>query len=145
MKKRTLQVFPHSAPVPANPVPMTAGMTAMEMYDETAVEHVNHLAHRAMEGIESVIADTGATASVSGGGSMFRIHLKPEVPGDYRAAYVSKEEAHLLGFLLDSLFEDGFMMINTCSAAISTVMTETEIDMLAEAIGRGLEKVESRR
>ena len=138
-------LFPHSGTFSANPVTMTAGLAAMEMYDRGAVAHVNGLAERAKTGIEAVIAETGVPASVSGGGSMFRLHLKPEVPGDYRAAYVSREEALLLGVLLESLFEDGFLMINTCSATISTVMTETEIDLLVEAVGRALKRVDSLR
>ena len=138
-------LFPHSGTFSANPVTMTAGLTAMELYDRKAVAHVNGLAQRAKEGIEAAIAATGSTASVSGGGSMFRLHLKPEVPGDYRAAYVSREEALLLGVVLETLFEDGFIMINTCSAAISTVMTETEIDLLVEAVGRALKRVDAVR
>lgn len=131
-------LFPHSGTFSANPVTMTAGLTAMEMFDREAVARVNAMADRAIQGIRQAIETTGALASVSGGGSMFRLHLKEEVPRDYRAAYVSKEEAERLGRLITYLFDEGFIVINTCSATISTVMTNTEIDALVEAVERGL-------
>jgi glutamate-1-semialdehyde 2,1-aminomutase len=47
-------LFPHSGTFSANPVTMTAGLTAMEMYDRDAVAYVNSLASLAIEGIEGV-------------------------------------------------------------------------------------------
>ena len=39
--------------------------------------------------------------------------------------------------LLDYLFDNGIMMINTCSFTISTVMTGKEIDTLSETMLNG--------
>ena len=130
-------LFPHSGTFSANPVTMTAGLTAMELFDRSEVERLNGLARRAMEGIERAIADTGAVACVTGGGSMFRVHLKERPPRDYREAYATPQEARRLTVLLDHLFDAGFMMINTCSATISTPMGESEIDGLVEALAAG--------
>jgi glutamate-1-semialdehyde 2,1-aminomutase len=54
---------------------------------------------------------------------------------------VSGEEKQLLGILLEHVFEAGFVMINTCSAALSTPMTETEVDALVLALAEGLTKI----
>ncbi len=48
-------LFPHSGTFSANPVTMTAGLVAMEMYDRDAVDRVNRLARRAREGIDQGI------------------------------------------------------------------------------------------
>ena len=130
-------LFPHSGTFSANPITMTAGLTAMELYDEAAVAHVNTLADRAMKGIEEAIHRTGISACVSGGGSMFRIHLKSSTPLNYREAFATPDEHRRLVVLLDHLFEQGLMMINTCSGAISTVMGDSEIDILVEAMESG--------
>jgi glutamate-1-semialdehyde 2,1-aminomutase len=130
-------LFPHSGTFSANPITMTAGLTAMELYDEAAVAQVNALAARAMKGIEEAIHRTGISACVCGGGSMFRVHLKPTVPLNYREAFASPDEQGRLIVLLDHLFDQGLMMINTCSAAISTVMGDSEIDILVEAMESG--------
>jgi glutamate-1-semialdehyde 2,1-aminomutase len=133
--------FPHSGTFSANPISMTAGLVAMELFDRSAVDRLNGLADRAMKGIESAIRETGASACVTGGGSMFRVHMKATPPRNYREAFVSGEEKQLLGILLEHVFEAGFVMINTCSAALSTPMTETEVDALVLALAEGLTKI----
>ena len=134
-------LFPHSGTFSANPITMTAGLAAMECFDAAAVERVNALATRAMEGIEEAIRRTGARACVTGGGSMFRVHLKPEPPRDYREAFMTPEENGQLKVLLDHLFDAGFLMINTCSATLSTAMGEAEVDALVEALEAGFAKL----
>ncbi len=134
-------LFPHSGTFSANPITMTAGLAAMELYDAAAVAHVNALGDRARNGIEEAIRRTGIEACVTGGGSMLRVHLKPSPPRDYRAAYTTPEEGRRLTLLLDHLFEEGFMMINTCSAALSTVMGNEEIDALVVGMERGFAKL----
>ena len=134
--------FPHSGTFSANPVTMTAGLTAMSMFDRDAVARLNDLAWRAVVGVRSAIEATGIDACVTGSGSMFRVHLKAQPPANHRDAFATPEEARNLAILLDHLFDSGFMMINTCSATLSTAMGEEEIDALVAAMADGFEKVE---
>ncbi|MFC2153510.1 aspartate aminotransferase family protein [Actinomycetota bacterium] len=134
--------FPHSGTFSANPITMTAGLTAMELYDRTAVERLNGLTLRLVEGIRGVIAETGATACVSGTGSMFRVHMKASPPRNHRDALQTPSEAAALRVVLDHLFDEGFMMINTCSGTLSTPMTDTEVDALVAAMRTALVRVQ---
>lgn len=134
-------LFPHSGTFSANPVTMTAGLTAMELYDRRAVARVNQLAKRAIAGIGDAIEATGVVACVTGGGSMFRVHLKANPPTNYREAFVTADESGRLNLLLDHLFDAGFLMINTCSATTSTAMGESEIDALVAAMAEGFAKI----
>jgi len=134
-------LFPHSGTFSANPITMTAGLVAMDLFDVTAVARVNALAKRAMDGIEEAIIATGIKACVTGGGSMFRIHLKQFPPRNYREAFPAAEETQQMKLLLDHLFDEGFMMINTCSATISTPMGESEIDSLVAAFKSGFTRL----
>lgn len=131
-------LFPHSGTFSANPVTMTAGLTAMEMYDSAAVDYVNLLAERARQGIRSAIERTGAEASVTGRGSMFRVHMKSSPPTDYRDAFMSRDESLRLNSLLEHLLDSGFLMINTCSGATSTAMGNHEVDALVAAVASEL-------
>ena len=131
-------LFPHSGTFSANPITMTGGLTAMELYDWQAVERVNGLAGRAVDGIGAVIEKTGASACVTGRGSIFRVHMKESPPTNYREAFVTPEESRRLNFLVDHLFDAGFVMINTCTGTISTAMGEEEVDALIEAMAEGL-------
>jgi glutamate-1-semialdehyde 2,1-aminomutase len=134
-------LFPHSGTFSANPITMTAGLAAMEMFDRHAVDRVNSLARRAMVGIEEAIKEAGASASVTGGGSMFRVHMKDTAPTNYREAFVTPDESRRLHLLLDHLFDAGFLMINTCAATTSTAMGEEEVDALVEAMAEGFARI----
>ncbi len=134
-------LFPQGGTFSANPMTMVAGYTTMKMFDQAAVEKVNRLADRARAQITEAIRVADIPACVTGGGSMFRVHLKPEVSGDYRSGYVDADEAGRIKRLLDYLFDNGAMLINTCSATISTVMTVREIDYLSEVMLGGFRKL----
>ncbi len=129
--------FPHSGTFSANPVTMTAGLVALEAFDAPAVARLNALGDRLRDGIAGAIERAGATGCVTGTGSMFRVHMKARPPRNFREAYMTRDEIARLKVMLDHLFDDGFLMINTCSGTLSTPMTETEIDALIGSIETG--------
>ncbi len=133
--------FPHSGTFSANPISMTAGLAAMEKFDRSEAERLNALARRAVAGVEEAIRETGARASVTGSGSMFRIHMKATPPTNYREAHLSADENKRLKAMLDHMFDEGFILINSCSCALSTPMGETEVDSLIGALRSGFEKI----
>ncbi|MEQ9617132.1 MAG: aspartate aminotransferase family protein [Phycisphaerales bacterium] len=132
-------LYPHAGTFSANPITMTAGLAAMEKFDKAAVKRLNTLTDRLMAGITKAAHDTGIDACVTGGGSMFRVHLKKDPPRNFREAFPTDDEKRRLTALLDHLFDEGFVMINTCSGTLSTPMTEAEIDALVGAMKRGFE------
>jgi len=134
-------LFPQSGTFSANPITLVAGHTAMEMFNRMAINELNQLTEQARSQITEAIKISGISACVTGVGSMLRVHLKAEAPKNYRSAYVNFEEAKLIKKLLDYLFNNGIMMINTCSAAMSTVMTMREIDTLSEVILQGFREI----
>jgi glutamate-1-semialdehyde 2,1-aminomutase len=137
--------FPHSGTFSANPVSVSAGLAAMEKFTRAEVERLNALARRAMAGVQGEIRRTGLAASVTGAGSMFRVHLKATPPRNYREAYTTREENARLKMLLDHMFDEGFILINSGSVALSTPMTEVEVDALVAALGRGFERLAAAR
>ena len=128
-------LFPHSGTFSANPVTMTAGRIAMEYFDQEAVLKLNTLTQKAIDQINQAIQIADVPVSVTGAGSMFRLHMKPTPPTTYREAYQPKEITSLIGEMLDYLFyEEKIMMINTMACMFSTVMTQKEIDVLSNAL-----------
>jgi len=134
-------LFPHSGTFSANPISTTAGYVAMQKFDHPEVERLNGLAQRAMNGVTNAIADTGICACVTGGGSMFRIHMKAEPPCNFREAYFTPDQARHIELLLNHMFDEGFVLINTCTATLSTPMTEAEIDALVDAFKGGFQRI----
>ncbi len=127
-------LFPHSGTFSANPITMTAGRITMELFDKDAVLKLNKLANKAIQQIEQAIQIADISACVTGSGSMYRIHLKSKAPNTYREAWMDENTSQLINKLLDHLYQQGIMMINTCSCTFSTVMTQKEIDRLSEAM-----------
>lgn len=134
-------VYPHSGTFSANPVSVGAGLAAMEKFDRSAVDRLNTLTRLAIGKVEAAIRETGVAASVTGTGSMFRVHLKGIAPKNYREAYLSPEEGKRLKALLNHMFDEGIILINSCSAALSTPMTEGDVDALVAAFRSGFAKL----
>jgi len=134
-------LFPHYGTFSANPVTMTAGLVSMALFDEAAVANLNRLGETARTNITEAIWLADIPACVTGGGSIFRIHMKAEIPTTYRAAYMTPKESKIIQALLDHLFDNGIIMINSCSGTLSTVMTEKEIDILTETLLAGFRKI----
>ena len=133
--------FPHSGTFSANPVTMTAGRVAMELYDAPAVERLNRLGDVARSRISEAIALSGAPASVTGSGSLFRIHMRAEPPVDYRSAYQDRDTVKTLNRFIDGVYDGGIMMLNTAAGALSTAMDVPEIDRLAEVVEHSLRTI----
>ncbi|MCP4200770.1 MAG: aspartate aminotransferase family protein [bacterium] len=136
--------LPHSGTFSANPLTMAAGFAAMRLFDGEAVARLNRLGRLARSRLEQAIAASGAPASVTGTGSMFRVHLRSKPPRDYRSSFLSPGEAEALKLLVDGLYDRGIVMIHTGAGTLSTPMGEAEIDVLVEAVLTTLKKVKAR-
>lgn len=135
--------FPHSGTFSANPVTMVAGLAALENFPRERVAALNDLGNLARKQIGAAIQTAGIPACVTGGGSIFRIHFKLMPPANYRESYVSPTENKLIRVLLDYCFDEGIILIGTCSGTLSTPMTSREIDTLTSVLLGGFNRLKS--
>lgn len=132
-------LYPHAGTFSANPITMTAGYKAMEHFDEVSVMKLNEFTEKAKYQVIEAIKLADVPVSITGAGSMFRIHLKAKAPNNYRETYQPAKEKALLKELLDYLYyKENILMINTCSCMLSTVTGQKEIDLLSEGLESGL-------
>lgn len=131
-------LFPHSGTFTANPVTMTAGLTAMRLFDRAEVARVNDLADEARRRIASIIAECDVPACVTGGGSLFRLHFRATPPVDYRSGYASPAENAAREALLEHLFRNGVILIGSATGAVSTPMSMKEVDELCDKLRAAL-------
>ncbi len=136
-------LFPHSGTFSANPITMTAGLAAMEYFDREQVARINRLAEVARRQIGEAIRLAGIPACVTGGGSIFRIHMKAAPPKNYRESYVTAEETRLIRALIEHVLEEGILLIGTCSGTLSTPMNQPEIDRLTDVLLSGFRKIKA--
>ncbi|MCK5730212.1 MAG: aminotransferase class III-fold pyridoxal phosphate-dependent enzyme, partial [Draconibacterium sp.] len=128
-------LYPHSGTFSANPITMTAGYKAMEFFDREAILKLNALTQKAINQIKESIKLADVPVSITGSGSMFRMHLLNEPPKTYREAYQTKEAKAVINELLDYMyFKENTLMINTFSCMLSTVMKQNEIDKLTQGL-----------
>lgn len=143
--RQSVLPFPHSGTFSANPITMTAGYTAMKMFDQEAVLKLNALAGKAISQISEAALMADVPVSITGAGSMFRMHLRPTPPTTYRDAYQSKETSQVITELLDYLYyKENILMINTFACMFSTVLTQKEVDQLSEALLRAFKALKPR-
>ncbi|NND15264.1 MAG: aminotransferase class III-fold pyridoxal phosphate-dependent enzyme [Eudoraea sp.] len=129
---------PHSGTFSANPVSTTAGRVAMELFDKEAVLKLNALTNTAIHQIEEAIRVADVPVSITGAGSMFRLHLQANKPTGYREAYHTKEKKTLISELLDYLFlEENLIMINTGACMFATTLTQNDVDRLSHGLLNG--------
>uniref|UniRef100_UPI003216761E aspartate aminotransferase family protein n=1 Tax=uncultured Draconibacterium sp. TaxID=1573823 RepID=UPI003216761E len=130
-------LLPHSGTFSANPITMTAGYKAMEYFDKKSVTKLNKLTRVAIKQIREAIQLADVPVSVTGAGSMFRMHLRSTPPGTYREAYQTTEVGAVVKSLLEFMYNrENILMINTFSCMLSTVMTQKEVDRLTEGLER---------
>ncbi|MDD4087170.1 MAG: aspartate aminotransferase family protein [Bacteroidales bacterium] len=134
--------FPHSGTFSANPITMTAGRVALELFDQQAVDDLNTLTKKAIIQIENVIRLADVPISITGAGSMFRLHFRQVPPQTYREAYQRPAVYAVINELLDYLFyKENLIMINTCACMFSTALTQKEVDRLSQALLNGFRHI----
>ena len=114
----------------------------MELVDETAVKSLNELTMKARHQIEESIKIADVPVSITGEGSMFRLHFQANAPTTYREAYQNKETKDLMNKLIDYLFlKENIILINTCACMFATTLTQKEVDRLSEALLNGFKLI----
>ncbi|MCC6284624.1 MAG: aspartate aminotransferase family protein [Phycisphaerales bacterium] len=130
--------LPHSGTFSANPITMTAGLTAMSLFDRPAVARLNALGDLARRRIAGVIARAGIPACVTGAGSIFRVHFKARPPQNYREAYPAASEKAALDALVAFALDHGVLLVDTGAGMLCTPMGEPEIEIIVNIIEQGL-------
>ncbi|MBU1357042.1 MAG: aspartate aminotransferase family protein [Candidatus Edwardsbacteria bacterium] len=133
--------FPLSGTFSANPVSMTAGRVAMEMFDRQAVNKLNVTAQIARKQIFEAAQVAGLPICITGEGSMFKIHFRENPPTTYRESYEDEKAKKIINLFLEHLYQKGVIIINSCSCVFSTVVTQKEIDLLSEAALSGFRHI----
>ncbi len=129
---------PHSGTFSANPITMTAGKVAMELFDRKAVDDINNITDIAKKQIEEAIKEADVPVIITGAGSMFRMHFRHKAPRNYRETFQCPEERKLIVDFLDYLFlHEDIIMINTFACMLATTITQVEVDRLSQSLLKG--------
>lgn len=138
-----MAVFDHSAGKPkvsmggtfsANPLSMAAGLASLAHYSRSEVDRLNQLGDRLREQIRKGFAATAVAATVTGMGSLFRLHIGSGKVTDYRSAYANAETNQRVRRIHLALLDENVLLTPNCSGALSTPMTEADVLSLADKL-----------
>jgi len=127
--------YPLSGTFSANPISLIAGLTAMKLFDQDAVNNLNALTDKARSFIQEAINIAQVPVSMSGIGSIIRLHFSDKVPADYRENYFNEtNQKEAIKKFIDYLYDNGIICVNSLSFFFNTTMTDKEIEILADKV-----------
>ena len=123
---------PHGGTFNANPVTMAAGLAAMRLLTHEAYARLDELGAKLRASLEACFKRAGVHGSVTGMGSLFRVHPTDRELMDYRSTLTTPEEAERLHRLVRRLMEHGVLISVTGLGCLSTPMGDAELESLVE-------------
>ena len=129
---------PQGGTFSANPMSMTAGLAAMEHLDHAAFAHLERLGEKLRTQLVQAIQRWQVAFSVTGAGSLFRIHPKRRPPREFREAFWFPDEAAVMRELTRFFAAEGIVLPNGAAACLCTPMGDAEIDLIGQVFERFL-------
>jgi glutamate-1-semialdehyde 2,1-aminomutase len=130
---------PHGGTFNANPVTMAAGLAAMRLMDQAAFDRFEEFGAKLRDGVGACFKDAGITGSVTGVGSLFKIHPSDRVLTDYRSSRTDRAEAARLDRIVRFLLDHGVLLSTTGLGCLSTPIGDAEIEGFLEVLAAALE------
>ena len=134
-------VVPHGGTFSANPITMAAGLASLRLLDAAAYRRLDALGEAMRDRMRAAAAAAGVLAQVTGIGSLFRLHLHDRPIRTYRDAYPTKEESARQATLFGFLLAHGILTTPNISGALSTPMTDAEVEEFGTVLEAGLRAV----
>jgi glutamate-1-semialdehyde 2,1-aminomutase len=135
--------LPHGGTFSANPVTMRAGLAAMELLDEAAFARLDTIGEAVRTGIDQAFRRSGVPGGTVGLGSLLKIHFTDRPIRDYRSAYPTGQEVRRQAVFNRGLLNRGVLAAGYGLMALSTPMTDADIDMIVAAASDALGEVSS--
>jgi glutamate-1-semialdehyde 2,1-aminomutase len=133
--------LPHGGTFSANPVTMRAGLAAMQLLDEAAFTRLNVIGEAVREGINVAFRRNGVPGGTVGLGSLLKIHFADRPIRDYRSAYMTEQETKRQAVFNLGLLNRGVLAASYGLMALSTPMTDANVDTIVAAASDALAEV----
>jgi glutamate-1-semialdehyde 2,1-aminomutase len=133
--------LPHGGTFSANPISMRAGLISMQLLDEAAFKYLDAIGDRVRDGINAAFVETGVEGRAVGMGSLLKVHFGDQPVRDYRSAYAGPQQQQYANVFNRGLLNRGVLAAGYGLMALSTTMTEADIDTVIAAAKGALEDV----
>jgi len=133
--------LPHGGTFSANPVTMRAGLAAMQLLDEAAFTRLNVIGEAVRKGVNEAFRRKGVPGGTVGLGSLLKIHFADRKIRDYRSAYMTEQETKRQAVFNLGLLNRGVLAASYGLMALSTPMTDADVDTIVAAASDALAEV----
>jgi glutamate-1-semialdehyde 2,1-aminomutase len=133
--------LPHGGTFSANPVTMRAGLAAMELLDEAAFVRLDAIGNAVRSGIDDAFRKHGVPGGTVGLGSLLKIHFADHPVRDYRSAWLTDAETRRQSAFHRALINRGVLAAPNGLMALSTPMTDADIEAIVAAASGALADV----
>jgi glutamate-1-semialdehyde 2,1-aminomutase len=113
----------------------------MELLDDAAFARLDAMGEAVRAGIDSAFRRHGVPGGTVGLGSLLKIHFADRPIRDYRSAYLTEEEARRQIVFSRALLNRGVLAAGNGLVALSTPMTDADIDAIVDAASGALAEV----
>ncbi len=131
-------VVPHGGTFSANPITMAAGFASLRLLDVEAHARLDRLGGMLRDRVRAAIVAAGVKGQVTGMGSLFRLHMHDRPIRTYRDTYPTRAESQRMASLFGFLLAHGILTTTNISGALSTPMTEAEVEEFGAVLQAGL-------
>ena len=128
----------HAGTFNANPVTMLAGAVTLEHLTDDVYRDLAELTERLRQGIRDACAEMEVPVQVTGLGSLFGIHFTGRPIHSYRD--VAAGDTKLRSQMFLGLMNEGILPAPSLVGALSTQITEAEVDTYLGAFRRVLQR-----
>ena len=133
---------PHGGTFSANPMTMVAGLKAMQLLDPPAFEKLDTLGSRIRSGFDEAFLRARIEGRTTGMGSLLKIHFTMRAIRDYQTARPDPAAAHRMSQLMTGLLNEGVLIAPNGLLALSTPMSDADVDEVIRAFERALSKLD---
>ncbi len=113
----------------------------MELLDEAAFARLDQIGEAVRGGIDAAFRQHGVPGRTVGLGSLLKIYFADRPIRDYRSAYLSEPEAQRQAIFNRGLLNRGVLAAGYGLMALSTPMTDADIDAIIAAASGALAEV----
>jgi glutamate-1-semialdehyde 2,1-aminomutase len=133
---------PHGGTFSANPMTMVAGLKTMQLLDPAAFEKLDRLGSRIRSGFDEAFLRARIDGRTTGMGSLLKIHFTTRAIRDYQTATPSPAATLRMNRLMTGLLNEGVLIAPNGLLALSTPMSDADIDEVIRAFERALSRVD---
>jgi glutamate-1-semialdehyde 2,1-aminomutase len=108
----------------------------MAMLTPSEYARLAALGERVRTGLRDVFEARGLSWQVTGQGSLFKLHPHPRPLLDYRSSLPTPAEQAMTEQVFLALLGEGFLLTPELAGALSTPMSEVDVDQLVGAADR---------